>query len=679
MRREPRSSRTRSFAPEALEPRVVLSATPQNLLVSSSWEGRILEFTPSGSLVRSLDVPILDGGARDLVQAPSGLVHLYNGTFNPHLSTYDPDAASWEHQQHPGWSTANNLTYGGIDVSGPWVFATDMFTYSGGEPQGMIRFDPASGTSQRFAEDAEFKDLDVGHDGLLYGLAGSTLHVYDPASLDLLRTVQLPIYSDDCRQIAVDGNGDLYVGTWNQQILRYDAAGTTLIDEMTLANGLYDMDLADDGRIATASWGSVTMMDTSLDWQSSFSTDGGPSFVAFGHIPQPPTAGGPYFTSEGASITLDGSGAYAPEVDPATLSFEWDLDYDGSSFQADATGERPTVTYPENFWPRTIALRVTDAAGEARVLRTTLEVANVAPSVTSISTSSPPPAGGAKEGEVVTVTADFFDPGVLDSSTATIDWGDGSPSQSFTYAAGTTRLAEGHVYRDGGNYDITVYLADDDGGHGYPTSARAVVAGSRLNGTVLEIYGTERADTLSIGLVNDTTAKVQGSFISGTKIYDLVWVDQIRVVLGGGDDRAAMAAGLRKPALFDGGAGRDVITGGGGPNILIGGDGNDQLTGGSGRDLIIGGRGADKLTGGGGEDILIGGRTDYDPYYDTLINLMSDWNGPGDFWTRTARLRYWFNTNSVFDDATIDDLNGGNDLDWFFAGAGDKTDRRKGE
>ncbi|WZP01156.1 hypothetical protein EP7_005609 (plasmid) [Isosphaeraceae bacterium EP7] len=676
-----RSSRRRrqSFSLEPLESRTVLSATPQNLLVSSSWEGTILEFTPSGQYVGGLPVPQLDGGARDLIQDASGKIQLFNGTFNPSLSTYDPASSSWSHMTHPGWSSVGNLTYGGIDVSGPWVFATDSMTYSGGEAQGMIRFDPANGTSLRFAEHAEFNDLDVGLDGRLYGLAGNTLYVYDPESLELRETIALPLYSDDSREIAVDANGDLFVGTLQNQILHYDPTGTTLLNSITLATGLYDMDLAEDGRIAAVAWGNVTLTDTSLSWQTGFPTGGGPSYIAFGHIPQPPNAGGPYYTVEGGSVSLDASGAVEEGEDPAALTFEWDLDYDGSAFQADATGLQPTVGFPESFAPRTIALRVSDADGAVRTVLSTLEVANLAPAITSATTSSPPPTGGAKEGDVVTVTAGFADPGVLDTFTAIIDWGDGSPAESFAYPAGTTTLTQGHLYRDGGQYDISVVVADDENAYSSSFFARAVVAGSRLSGTTLQIYGTEGADTLTIGRVNDTTAKVQGSFISGTKFYDLVWVDQIQVFLGGGNDRATMAAAIAKPAYFDGGNGKDIITGGGGPNVMQGGDGDDQLTGSSGRDLLIGGRGADKLTGGGGEDILIGGTSVYDTDYGTLLYLMGEWNGPGDFWSRTRLLRNSLNTTTVLDDGAVDDLGGGNDLDWFFAGTRDKTDRRKNE
>jgi hypothetical protein len=60
------------------------------------------------------------------------------------------------------------------------------------------------------------------------------------------------------------------------------------------------------------------------------------------------------------------------------LSFEWDLDYDGASFQTDAVGVGPTVSYatPGN---RTIALRVTDPLGLSHLATTKAQVGSGSP------------------------------------------------------------------------------------------------------------------------------------------------------------------------------------------------------------------------------------------------------------------------------------------------------------
>lgn len=70
-----------------------------------------------------------------------------------------------------------------------------------------------------------------------------------------------------------------------------------------------------------------------------------------------------------------------------------------------------------------------------------------------------------------------------------------------------------------------------------------------------------------------------------------------------------MTANNSSDADFTGGAGNDILMGGGGTSYLSGGAGNDQLFGGFGSSFIKGGEGADDLYGGEGassNDVLIG-------------------------------------------------------------------------
>src|SRR5437762_1743582 len=68
-----------------------------NLLVTTAGSYPLQffkEYTPTGSLVRTVTVPPPPGSsgdtARDLVQNSSGNVYVYNGTFTPALATYNP-------------------------------------------------------------------------------------------------------------------------------------------------------------------------------------------------------------------------------------------------------------------------------------------------------------------------------------------------------------------------------------------------------------------------------------------------------------------------------------------------------------------------------------------------------------------------------------------------------------
>src|SRR4051812_33725579 len=84
-------------------------------------------------------------------------------------------------------------------------------------------------------------------------------------------------------------------------------------------------------------------------------------------------------------------------------------------------------------------------------------------------------------------------------------------------------------------------------------------------------------------------------------------VTRVTVVGAGGSDRLSSTF-LEVPVTLDGGDGSDVLTGGGGDDVLDGDDGADTLTGLGGRDEMRGDDDADRLDGGPGPDIVDGGR-----------------------------------------------------------------------
>jgi Ca2+-binding RTX toxin-like protein len=157
-------------------------------------------------------------------------------------------------------------------------------------------------------------------------------------------------------------------------------------------------------------------------------------------------------------------------------------------------------------------------------------------------------------------------------------------------------------------------------------------------------------------------------------------VNDIVMLLLGGDDRAEIDSKVRKDALLLGGDGDDRLQGGGGHNVLVGGAGDDTLEGGDLADVLIGGRGKDKLDGGDGDDLLIGGRTSYDDYRAGLDLILAEWTSPNSYDTRVNNLRSGGGAilggvklaaggpqATVFDDGDKDTLQGDNGRDWFFA------------
>src|SRR5207253_11331048 len=128
-----------------------------NLLLSifdGSFHPKIKEFTAAGALVRTLTPPSVEAPfdqARGMTVAPNGDIVVFNGTFSPQLSIYSAAAGTWSNRALAGWSTVNNLTYGGVAAFGTYAYATDMTTAGSGSPNGIVRFNLADNTAQRFS------------------------------------------------------------------------------------------------------------------------------------------------------------------------------------------------------------------------------------------------------------------------------------------------------------------------------------------------------------------------------------------------------------------------------------------------------------------------------------------------------------------------------------------------
>jgi len=265
-----------------------LPTTPGNLLVSDLDAGVLNEYTRSGSLVQQFNIPAAGGywhDLRDVVQGSDGQIHMFNGTFSPALTTLNPTTGAITNRTFEGWSTANNISYGGIAVQGNYAFVTDMFTYGGGEPSGIVRFDLTTGSAVRFAEGTNYDDLTLGLDGLLY--AG--LSVYDPITLSQVRS--LSFYpSGDVRGMAVNAAGDIFTADWHGRVARYNSQGQLLGSVLT-GESLTDIDINAAGELVLGSRsGTVLLADQSLSGFSSFqigSSYGPTVHVAFTAAPVP--------------------------------------------------------------------------------------------------------------------------------------------------------------------------------------------------------------------------------------------------------------------------------------------------------------------------------------------------------------------------------------------------------
>jgi dipeptidyl aminopeptidase/acylaminoacyl peptidase len=90
---------------------------------------------------------------------------------------------------------------------------------------------------------------------------------------------------------------------------------------------------------------------------------------------------------------------------------------------------------------------------------------NAPPVLSNVAVSSP-----VNENSLAVLTGNISSPNAGDSFTLTVNWGDGSPAQTFNYAAGTTSFAESHTYADDNptatasdNYNISLTLTTAGG------------------------------------------------------------------------------------------------------------------------------------------------------------------------------------------------------------------------
>lgn len=92
------------------------------------------------------------------------------------------------------------------------------------------------------------------------------------------------------------------------------------------------------------------------------------------NVPPTAEANGPYDVDEGDSVTLSSAGS--SDSDGSIVSYEWDFDYDGITFDVDATGQSPSFSAAAIVGPasRTVALRVTDDDGGSDIDTATVNI-----------------------------------------------------------------------------------------------------------------------------------------------------------------------------------------------------------------------------------------------------------------------------------------------------------------
>jgi hypothetical protein len=171
---------------------------------------------------------------------------------------------------------------------------------------------------------------------------------------------------------------------------------------------------------------------------------------------------------EGVTAVLTGSYADPGVSDAHTVVVDW-----GDGTTSPATVDPATRTFQATHLYRNnppgqptgafqVTAAVTDGDGLSGSATTAVTVQNLPPRLTGLSLSPSPIVAGA----MTVLTASFTDPGVLDTLTVLIDWGDGVTTQAKATDS-TGAITAAHIYGGpviGPPLSIKVTVRDNDGG-----------------------------------------------------------------------------------------------------------------------------------------------------------------------------------------------------------------------
>jgi PKD repeat protein len=181
----------------------------------------------------------------------------------------------------------------------------------------------------------------------------------------------------------------------------------------------------------------------------------------------------PTTTNEGGTYVLGVSNVYDVSADLATVQLSLDCG-DGRGYQSVAITGSLTCAAP-NDGLRTARARLRDKDGGVTEYTAPITIFDVAPTITVFSAPTE-----IADKSTYSITFKFSDPGLLDSWSYAIDWGDGTTSAPLSVTTQGGTLSASHKYqldRRGGNksqtFTLTIRVTDDSGAFG--TATRTLV------------------------------------------------------------------------------------------------------------------------------------------------------------------------------------------------------------
>lgn len=256
-----------------------------------STDNKLMEMDLTGKILKSINVdyPLSERNSeisRDIVVTDKK-VYVYNGTFNPYLSSYEFSSKEWKHLRYPSLSTVNNITFGGISQYQRYLFLTDMVTNEERPLGGIVRFDTVRQSFERSFSDINFIDINVGGDAM-YGLTdNSQIVVFNPLTLKLIKKIQLPS-GLDFRAIAIDAKGRLLAICYIGELCFFNNGCLTAIQRLPIEH-LADIDISPEGTIAIGTTNGEVIISKDAKKYEVYKVSNTVVFTAFG-ISQPPFA-----------------------------------------------------------------------------------------------------------------------------------------------------------------------------------------------------------------------------------------------------------------------------------------------------------------------------------------------------------------------------------------------------
>lgn len=168
---------------------------------------------------------------------------------------------------------------------------------------------------------------------------------------------------------------------------------------------------------------------------------------AFG-VPTNVSAGNDVIGLEGGAIMFSGS------ADGVIILYEWDFDGDGTYDWSSATTSQTSHAYGDNRF-YTVTFRVTGPQGRSASDSLLAAIGNVAPTATIVGPAQP-----VYQGNSVTFSGTFSDPGWLDTHQYMWNFNDGVSTSWLN----TPIVPVTHTYALVGSYWPSLSVQDDDGG-----------------------------------------------------------------------------------------------------------------------------------------------------------------------------------------------------------------------